>query len=324
MLTISNGMNENKVTISVVIPVYNESDTLLELHERITKTLSSLNKSFEIIFVDDGSTDSTYEILKKLPGTKIIKLKRNFGQTIALSVGIKKASGDIIVTIDSDLENHPEDIPMLLQKIDEGYDLVSGWRKDRWENAKLRRKLPSAIANQLLSCVGGTKINDVGCTLKAYKKELFDDITFSGDMHRLFIPYMAKRGARIAEVPVKFTPREHGKSKYGISRILDVLVDIVAFYFFEKFHNKPMRFFGTVGMFSFMASFLSFILMVALRFTYQITFIATPLPTLAVTFGIVGFQLVLMGLIAELIHRTNKENHQNSNYYIKEEITCAE
>lgn len=311
--------------LSIIIPVYNEFKSLKELHGRLTKTLSSLNKTYEIIFVDDGSTDDTFKTLKELSDIKIIKLKRNFGQTIALATGIKKAQGDIIITMDGDLENEPEDIPLLLSKIEEGYDVVSGWRKNRWENSKITRKIPSAMANRLLSRVSGVKINDAGCTLKVYKKELFDNLSFSGDMHRLFLAYMAKQGAKIAEIPINYTPRKHGKSNYGISRTLDVIVDVIAFYFFEKFHNKPFRFFGAIGMFSFLASFLSFALMIILRLAYKITFIETPLPTLAVTFGIVGFQLVLMGLIAELIHRTNKENHQNSDYYIKkEETTCAE
>ncbi|MBX4210355.1 glycosyltransferase family 2 protein [Candidatus Parcubacteria bacterium] len=309
----------NTPLISVVVPIYNEARSLQELYNELQKTMNEVGKPYEIIFVDDGSRDTTREIASKIQGLHYIRLKRNFGQTVAFSVGIQKARGEIIITMDGDLENNPADIPNLLSKLNEGFDVVSGWRQSRWANARFSRKLPSKMANWLLCKVSDLSIHDFGCMLKVYKKKLFDDISFSGDMHRMFLVYMAKNGAKITEVPVAFSPRKYGSSNYGVKRVFHVLMDILAFYFFEKFHNKPLHFFGLAGFFAFVLSTLTFAWMVALKAFEAITYVQTPLPVLTVSFAIVGFQFILMGLVAELVYRFHKEKTAVE-VYVKEEI----
>ncbi len=306
--------------ISAILPVFNEEKSLKELHERLVETLQKTGLPFEIIFVNDGSSDRTPQVLEELTPAKIIHLKRNFGQTVALGVGVRQAQGNILITIDADLENDPNDIPLLLEKLNEGYDVVSGWRKKRWAGAVFSRRLPSIMANKFLSFAGGVKIHDFGCTLKAYRREMFDNISFSGDMHRLLLAYMARQGAKIAEIPVNFTPRRFGKSKYGAKRIFDVLVDILAFYFFEKYHNRVLHFFSAAGVFCFILSFLIFLIMLYYKFFLGMMFVQTPLPILTVSFVIVGFQLILMGLIAELVYRSSKHKDSSNLTYVKKEI----
>ncbi len=316
------GINdESKNLISVIIPIYNEAPSLKELYQGLVKVLNDIRAPFEVIFVNDGSTDKSEKILERLGPARIFHLKRNYGQTIALEVGIQAAKGDIIITMDGDLENMPEDIPLLIKKLNEGYDVVSGWRKDRWKKSLISRRLPSFLANRLLSYVSGLKLHDFGCMLKVYKREAFENISFSGDMHRLILAYMAKQGLAIAEIPVQFSPRRYGQSKYGIKRTFDVLIDIFAFYFFEKFHNKSLHFFGVAGFISFILSILAFIGMLIFKYLKGITFVQTPLPFLTVSFTIVGFQFILMGLIAELIYRFSRQQRPPSTQdYIKEEI----
>jgi glycosyltransferase involved in cell wall biosynthesis len=236
--------------LSVVIPAYNEEENVPILYEKLKKVLDSLGEDYEIIFVDDGSTDGTYQRLKQLAEKdsrlKVIRFKRNYGQTAAMSAGFEHAKGDVIITMDADLQNDPEDIPILLEKLKEGYHVVSGWRKDR-KDPFLSRKLPSMIANWLISKITGVHLHDYGCTLKAYRAEVVKDLELFGDMHR-FLPALTKRGgAKITEVVVRHHPRMFGKSKYGIGRTVRVLLDIMLVKFLNEYINKPLYMFGSVG-----------------------------------------------------------------------------
>lgn len=306
--------------ISIVIPIYNEAPSLSNLHNRLKNVLAKLQRPFEIILVDDGSTDETNTIVQSLSTITCLQLKRNFGQTIALAAGICEAKGSIIVTLDGDLENDPEDIPKLLAKLDEGFDIVSGWRRGRWSDQPFTRRFPSFLANKLISCLTGTKLHDHGCTLKAYRKSILERLSFSGDMHRMLAAYAAQLGAKVAEIPVNFTKRRYGKSHYGPSRIIKVLLDVMAFYFFRKYHNRPMHFFGIAGMWAFTLGCIAFFLMFYLKYFRQTSFIATPLPILTALFIIIGFQFILFGLLAEMNYRLLREQNRTGLYDIANKI----
>lgn len=292
----------NSQKISVVAPLFNEAESVIYLHEALLSVLKTLSCPFEIILVDDGSTDGTFKEIRKLPSVIGLRLSRNYGQTLALSAGIKKATGDIIVIIDGDLENDPKDIPHLIKKLEEGHDIVSGWRKNRWQGQLFTRRLPSYIANWVISFVTSSKLHDHGCALKVYRKEILRDLTLSGEMHRMLAAY-AKifNGAKIAELPVSHSPRRFGCSKYGPMRSFRVMLDLFALYFFYKYANRPIHFFGGIGFFSFFLSFLSFLTMLYFKYVLDITFIETPLPILVALFAIIGMQFVLMGLLAEFL-----------------------
>lgn len=305
--------------ISVVVPVYNEAEALPELHRRLVDTLAGYGVAFELIFVNDGSYDGSGDVLRGLSPARVINLKKNYGQTIALEAGLRAARGDVIVTLDADLENHPEDIPPLLWKLQEGYDVVTGWRQQRWHDSPARR-IFSRGANLLLSRLAGTRLHDAGCTLRAYRADVLRDMSFSGDMHRLLLAYLVMRGAAITQMPVRFTPRRHGASKYGVGRIFGTFLDMLAFTFFERYHNKPLHFFGAAGLSMLALSVLTFLVMVALRVSGGATFIETPLPVLAVFFALVAFQSVLIGLVAEFLYRfSKKELPTSTERYIRSE-----
>lgn len=291
---------------SIVVPLYNESQSVKVLHQRLMEVLESMGDKFELIFVDDGSKDDTFKVIKILPRVRAIRLRRNFGQTAALATGIEIARGDIVITIDGDLENDPSDIPKLLDKISEGYDVVSGWRRGRWQDKPFSRRLPSFLANSLISWVTDTKLHDHGCTLKAYKKSAFSGFSLSGEMHRMIAAYAAKEGALVTEIEVNFKKRLYGKSNYGISRTLRVLLDILAFHFRYKYGTRPMHFFGVVGFWMFILGGLVFGWMLVLKFFKNTSFIQTPLPVLVVFFAIMGVLLILMGLLAEMIYRLSR------------------
>lgn len=241
---------EKNLDISVVVPVYNEKGNIEELYSRINSSIRSITDSFEIIIVDDGSTDGSFDEIKRLSKIKAFKLNKNYGKSYALACGIHNASGQIIVTIDGDLENHPEDIPSLINKIKEGYDVVTGWRKDRWNSSFFSRKLPSLIANWLISLISKLKIHDHGCGLTAFKSDLLKDFIFSDQIHRMIIPYIAiKQEVKVFELEVGFTTRKYGKSKYGISRTFSVILDLISYIFFKNYAKKPMHFFGNTGLF---------------------------------------------------------------------------
>jgi len=292
--------------LSVVIPVYNEAPGLPELVERLETVLAAY-EPFEVIFVDDGSRDTSPQVLKALaqerPWMRVILLRRNYGQTTAIQVGIQHTQGRVIVLMDSDLENDPADIPRLLEKVEAGYDVVSGWRKDRWKGQWLTRRLPSMAANALISFLSGVPLHDYGCTLKAYRREVLAPVRLYGRMHR-FIPIYAKwEGGRITEIPVSYQPRKYGRSNYGMMRIISVLLDLVLIVFLDRYLQRPIQFFGGVGLVSMLLGVGSFLWALYYKLTGQKDFVETPLPVFTALFISVGVVLLLIGIVAELLVR---------------------
>lgn len=307
--------------LSLIIPIHNEEANLRELFNAVLTAMNPIKMKWEMVFVDDGSTDRSLELLnefahEKPRHIKIIELKRNYGQTAALAAGIDNASGEIITLLDGDLQNDPADIPLLLDKLNEGYDVVSGWRKDRKDNY-LTRILPSNIANWIISSVTGLKLHDYGCTLKSYRREFLGAFRLYGEMHR-FIPAYAKSvGAKVTEVVVRHRPRKHGKSNYGIDRTLKVLLDLITVKFLMSYSAKPMRLFGGVGigLMTFSAAILIFL---AIRRILNLTpVLGSPLFQISIVILVLGFQSILMGLIAELLVRTYYESQGKSTYSIR-------
>ena len=313
-----------KESLSVVVPIYNESLNIPILYERLTDVLTRMGNPYEVICIDDGSKDNSFaalaEIAQKDMKIKVIHFRHNFGQTAALAAGIEAASGDIVILIDSDLENDPEDIKTIVDMMNQGYDVVSGWRRNRWKGEFFTRKIPSLAANSLISKVTGVKLNDFGCTLKGYRRDIIKNILLYGEMHRFIPAYAKKQGARIGEVEVRFAPRIHGKSNYGFTRVLRVLPDLLLLKFLERFMNRPMHFFAYAGFWSFLLAFLILMLAFFLRFVVNISLIQTPLPTLSGVFLIIGTQFFLMGIIAEILMRTYYESQGKRPYSIKKTI----
>jgi glycosyltransferase involved in cell wall biosynthesis len=311
----------DEVYLSVVLPVFNELENLDILHQQLKGVLTGLGRTYEIIYVDDGSTDGSSGKLQKLAEADdtvvVIQLRRNFGQTSALSAGIDYARGEVVVCQDADLQNDPEDIPLLLAKLEEGYDLVSGWRKDRQDHW-LWRKTTSALANWIISRVVDFKLHDIGCTLKAYRRELLNHIRLYGDMHR-FIPALALQvGARVAEVPVNHKPRLYGRSKYGLNRMFSVTPgsahhQISGALFFQPLAGLRGLWPGAHGL-----SFLSGLLMIFQKFYYGLSLIQTPLLLLSSMLFILGFFCVLQGFTAELLIRTYHESQGKPTYIIRQ------
>lgn len=310
--------------LSVVLPVYNEAQSLPELIEKLKTVLEGLSLRYEVIFVDDGSRDDSPKILRQLteehPWIKVIFLRHNYGQTLALQTGIHHAQGEIIVLMDSDLENDPADIPRLLEKLKEGYDVVSGWRQDRWKEQWFIRRLPSMAANFLISRLSGVRLHDYGCTLKAYRREIISSVRLYGRMHR-FIPIYAKwEGGRITEIPVSYQPRKYGKSHYGFSRTISVLLDLLLIVFLDKYIQRPMQFFGGVGLASILLGVLSMGLAIYYKVTGQKDFVQTPLPVFTALFISVGVVLLLNGILAELLIRIYYEATDRPMVQIREKI----
>ena len=289
--------------------------------DAICNALMALNMKWEVVFVDDGSTDHSVDALKKLyekdpEHVRVVVLRRNFGQTAAIAAGIDHAEGDTIVLLDADMQNDPADIPMLLAKLDEGYDLVSGWRKDRKDN-RLTRTLPSNIANGIISWVTGVHLHDYGCTLKAYRREVLAGFRLYGEMHR-FIPVFAHSiGARITELPVHHHPRKFGEAKYGLDRTLKVVLDLYTVKFLLDYSHKPMRLFGGTGMILITSSGILLLYLFLRRVLENISVLGSPLFQLGVMFFILGFQSILMGLIAELLARTYHESQSKTTYTVR-------
>ncbi len=298
--------------LSVVIPVYNEKENVGELYERLQGVMESLGRDYEIIFVDDGSTDGSSEILDEIASRKgsrvtVVHFRRNFGQTAALDAGFRQSRGKVIITLDADLQNDPSDIPMLLEKLEEGYDIVSGWRKDR-KDAFVKRTLPSMVANWLISKVTGVYLHDYGCTLKCYRREVVEHLTLYGELHR-FLPALASHiGARVVEIPVTHHPRIHGESKYGISRVFKVLVDLMVVVFLLKYSTRPFRLFGSGGLISFALGFLMALYLSAQKLLFGAQIGHRPLLLLSVLLMILGIQLASLGILAELLIRIYFEN----------------
>ncbi|HVD99503.1 MAG TPA: glycosyltransferase family 2 protein [Cytophagaceae bacterium] len=308
--------------LSIVVPIYNEEKNIPELFSRIQETLSMFD--YEIVAVNDGSRDQSWKALEKVakenPNIKCINFVRNFGQTAAIDAGLKHAEGETIVLIDSDLENDPADILLLLKELDQGYDVVSGWRKNRWKNEFITRKLPSVLANKLISKISGVRLHDYGCTLKAYRTEVIRNVHLYGEMHR-FIPIYAKwYGGKVAEIPVSYAPRKHGKSNYGISRIYKVVLDLLLIRFLDKYMNKPMHFFGGAGLICFLFSFTLLLGAAYLKIASIKNFSQTQLVTISAFFGGTGVQLILIGIVSEMLMRTYYESQNKTPYMIREVI----
>jgi len=313
----------DSVDVTVFIPVYNEEESLRPLQEKINQVFGGLNISYEVIYVDDGSKDKSFEILQEIaqanPSVKVVKFRRNYGQTAAMSAGIDHAQGKVLIPMDSDLQNDPQDIPRLLEKINEGYDVVSGWRKNR-KDTYIDRKLPSMIANKLISVISGVSLHDYGCSLKAYRSEVLKDIRLYGELHR-FIPICASwAGARVTEIPVNHYERQFGKSKYGINRTFKVILDLFILKFLTDYLTKPIYFFGTISIASMVLSILAFVTAVWLRVFEGIQLDGTPLPVLGAMFFTVSVQILLIGVLADLVMRTYYESQGKRPYYIDKQI----
>jgi len=315
---------EDQLEVSVVIPLYNEEENIERLYVGLKEVLEGLAQEYEIIFVDDGSTDGSFESLRRLhardPRLKVVRLRRNFGQTAAFSAGFDQAEGRVIVTIDADLQNDPADIPLLLAKLEQGYDIVSGWRKGR-QDPFLSRRFPSMVANFLISEVTGVKLHDYGCSLKAYRREVVKNVDLYGELHR-FIPALASwMGISLAEVPVTHHPRRYGKSKYGLSRTPRVILDLLTVRFLLSYSARPIHIFGSLGI---LTSFLGAIILAYLgliRLVLQRSIADRPVLFLGVLLFVVGVQFVTMGLLAELTIRTYHEARNKPTYMVREILT---
>ena len=309
--------------LSIVIPVYNEQDNVFALHERVSAAMLPVGSDYEVIVVNDGSTDLTEVNLKALadrdPRFKIVNFRRNFGQTAAMMAGIDFASGSIIIGLDGDLQNDPADIPRLLEKLAEGYDVVSGWRHNR-KGGLLTRRLPSLIANWLISKMSGVRLHDYGCTLKAYKKEVVKGVRLYGEMHRFIPIYASWQGGKVTEIPVNDFPRSHGRSNYGLERIVKVILDLMVVKFLASYATKPIYVFGGFGLASIALSIAAGLLALYLKFFEYTSFISTPLPLLVALSFITGVMSILMGLIAEVIMRTYYESQGKQVYLVRDTI----
>jgi glycosyltransferase involved in cell wall biosynthesis len=307
--------------LTVIVPIYNEKKNIPLLYDKVKAALDKIGEPWEIILINDGSTDGSFDELNHIAladfNVKIIHFQRNFGQTAAIMAGIDFAQGNIIIPMDGDLQNDPEDIPKLLEKLDEGYDVVSGWRKDRKDNP-IKRNLPSKIANTLISGVSKVKLHDYGCSLKAYKSNFVKGVKLYGEMHRFIPIYATWLGAKVAEVPVNHYPRKFGKSKYGINRTFKVILDLIVVKFLQKYAQKPIYIFGGFGLFCFLGAFLTFLVMLYFKFWGGKSFIQTPLPFLVILLCVIGIQSIFMGLIAEVLNRTYHESQNKPVYLIKE------
>ena len=304
--------------ISVVIPIFNEEENINKLSQSITKALSDID--YEVLFINDGSTDNSENEIVKLSSTdpkiKLINLRRNYGQTAAMQAGFDQSKGTIVIPMDGDLQNDPKDIPKLIEKINEGYDVVSGWRKIR-SDKKLTRILPSKIANMIISKISGIHLHDYGCTLKAYRKEILEDIKLYGEMHRFIPIYASWEGAKVTEIPVNHHPRIAGKTKYGLSRIPRVILDLLVIRFFDKSLDRPIHLFGQFGLLMFLIAFLLFFMALFLKVFMNISFILTPLPLLVVFFSMSGLLCIFLGLVAEIQSRIYFESKNRPSYLIK-------
>lgn len=332
--TENNSQNLAAPELSLFLPVLNEEDNLRPMHKKIQEALESLGKTAEVIYVDDGSIDKSLQILKEIAAedsrVRVISLRRNYGQTAAMSAGIDAAHGEILIPMDADLQNDPKDIARLLEKLDEGFDVVSGWRKNR-QDKLISRKLPSWIANSVISKIGGVPLHDYGCSLKAYRRDVLKDVKLYGEMHRFIPIYASWAGARVTEIPVDHHARTMGKSKYGISRTVKVIFDLMTIKFMASYQTKPIYVFGTFGMVAFFVSILAglyaLFMKVAGRIGFprmQADFIETPLPILCIVMFAISLQFFLMGLLAEMMVRTYHESQDKAIYAVRERVGFEE
>jgi glycosyltransferase involved in cell wall biosynthesis len=313
-------LRHNDAMISITVPVFNERESLPLLLAALKGVLDRSPREWEVVFVNDGSSDGSDAVLDDLAKddsrVKVVHFRRNCGQTAALMAGIDFASGDVIVPIDADLQNDPEDIPRLLEKLDEGFDVCSGWRQDRQDQA-IRRNLPSRIANRLISWVSGVQLHDYGCSLKAYRRDVIKGVKLYGEMHRFVPIYASWNGARVAEIPVRHHARKFGESKYGLDRIVKVLLDLLVVSFLDRYARKPIYIFGGIGALCLVLGLVAGIWALVLKFFFDTTLVQTPLPLMVVMMGITGVMCILMGLLAELVTRTWHESQSKSTYLVK-------
>jgi dolichol-phosphate mannosyltransferase len=306
--------------ISILVPLYNEEQNVDPLCTKLLALASTLHERVEIILVDDGSRDGTPEALdrwaQKDPRIKVVRFRRNFGQTAAMMAGIDAAQGDILIPMDGDLQNDPADIPRLIAKLDEGFDCVSGWRKDR-QDEFLRRTLPSRIANRLVSWIGGVPLRDFGCSLKAYRREVIKDVKLYGEMHRFVPIYASWQGARVTEMAVSHHARQFGKSKYGLERIFKLVLDLIVVKFLASYQTKPIYVFGGFAIVNFAGAGLAAAYAIYLKLFEGVSFILTPLPLITALATITGFMSILMGLLAELLTRTYFEAQRKPVYLVE-------
>ena len=315
--------------LSILVPVYNESGNVVELHRELDKVLRDFPDGYELIFVDDGSTDGTAGLLAKVQDSdpehvRVAFLKRNCGQTAALSAALDLSRGSILIPMDGDRQNDPADIPRLLSKLDEGFDVVSGWRRRR-QDTFLTRKVPSWLANKLVARISGVSLHDFGCTMKAYRRKVLEGVRLYGEMHR-FIPIFATwQGAKVAEMEVNHRARTAGKTKYGLGRTFNVVLDLILIRFFQRYAQRPIHLFGRIGLISILLSGVSFLGMIYFKYLHGLvpgwsakSFVQTPLPLLSVMFFLGGVQSILMGVLAEMVMRTYYESQSKTTYLLGE------
>jgi glycosyltransferase involved in cell wall biosynthesis len=307
--------------VSLVVPIFNEEENLPLLYGRIVEVLDPLQIAWELILIDDGSTDTSVAVARSLVDSDqrltLLELRRNFGQTAAMAAGFDEAQGEFVITLDADLQNDPADIPKLLSRAADGYDVVSGWRRDRQDDF-VSRTLPSKLANLLISNITGVHLHDYGCTLKVYRREAIASLKLYGEMHRFLPALVAQHGARVVEAPVSHHPRRFGVSKYGIGRTFKVLLDLMTVKFLGSYSTKPIYLFGGLGLLLFASGFGLVGLMTYLKFVHGVSMILTPLPTLAAMFVILGMQSLMLGLLAELVIRTYHESQDKKIYLLRQ------
>jgi glycosyltransferase involved in cell wall biosynthesis len=313
----------NDDLVSVLIPVFNEKESITDCYRELSDVMDRWNRPYELVFVDDGSSDGTSELLDHIAGddehTRVVHFRTNYGQTAAITAAIDFARGRTLVPMDADLQNDPNDIPALVAKLDEGFDVVSGWRKVRMDKS-LSRVLPSRCANWLISKVSGVKLHDYGCSLKAYRRDVISDVRLYGEMHRFIPIYAHMNGGRVAEMVVNHRPRQRGQSKYGLDRILKVLLDLLVVKFFLSFAAKPIYVFGGFGFLCLLASLVPAGMAIFYKLAsgdLQKDFVETPLPILAATLLLVGLLAILQGIIAEVLMRTYFESQNRRPYAVK-------
>jgi len=311
------------IDLSIVIPIYNERESMGKLYENLNEALSKMNLKYEVLLIDDGSIDGTFNELLKIHRKnklfKIIRFRKNFGQTSAISAGFNYAEGEVVITLDADLQNDPRDIPVLLNKMNEGYDIVSGWRKNRKDRAVTRR-FPSIVANKIISKLTGVRLHDYGCTLKAYRKEVVKNINLYGEIHR-YIPAIASwMGVKVTEVPVIHHSRKYGKSKYGVSRTIKVILDIITVKFLLSYSQSPIQMFGLLGLFSGIVGFIVTAYLIIMRLFFNQPLADRPLFILSIFMIFIGVQLITIGLLAEVLIRVYHKVQDRSTYVIKDII----
>lgn len=313
--------------LSVIVPFFNEEDNVVPIYEEISTAMVATGQRYEIVFINDGSRDSTIAQLRQIAeadaNVLVIDLLRNYGQTAAMMAGFDHAKGNIIIAMDGDGQNDPAEVPRLLAELEKGYDVVSGWRKNRQDN-RLARRLPSKIANWLISKVTGVNLHDYGCSLKAYRRHIIDGVKLYGEMHRFIPIYTVWQGGRISELPVNHRARLHGVSKYGLNRVFKVLLDLLLVSFLDRYLNRPIYVFGGVGFLLLILSIMTASYAVWLKLAEGVSFISTPLPMLTGTFFTTGLICVLMGFLAELIMRTYYESQGKNVYQVRERINMGD